>query len=120
MEAKHIQVGRTGEEIARRFLQSKGYKIIEQNYRTKYAEIDIVAKKGKTVVFVEVRTKTNEQFGTPEETFNYKKMQKLQKNAAAYISRMCWKGLYQIDAICVLLDGNGNLQRIDHYENITS
>jgi len=66
-----------GERFAREYLEEKGYKIIEQNYKTKYAEIDLVARKGKELVFVEVRTKKGEDFGTPEETINNKKMRKV-------------------------------------------
>ncbi len=94
------------------------YKIIEQNYSTKYAEIDLLARKDETLVLVEVRTKTGEQFGSPEETINKKKMNKLIKNAQAYTARIRWKGSYRIDAICVVLGENQNIERFNHYENI--
>lgn len=57
MSRFNLEVGRIGEDIAGRYLDQSGYKIIERNYRTKYAEIDLVAKKGNEMVFVEVRTK---------------------------------------------------------------
>jgi putative endonuclease len=117
--ASHLEVGKKGEDIARRFLEKQGYKIIEQNYRTKYAEIDLVAKKGNDLVFIEVRTKIGENFGTPEETINYDKKRKLLRNALAYVSRKKWKGPYRIDAICIVLKSDYSVERLNHYENIT-
>ena len=125
--AMHNTIGKEGEEIARKYLENKGYKIIECNYRTKRAEIDIIARSAKrgfggynkdTLVFVEVRTKQHEQFGSPEETINYQKRIKLKRNAAAYIHRKRYYGPYRIDAVCLVIDENEGLQRINHYENI--
>jgi len=118
MKNLNLDVGKLGENIAKNYLKKRGYKIIEQNYRTKYAEIDLVAKKDDALVFIEVRTKTGEQFGAPEETINKRKMRKLQMNALAYTSRIKWPGPYRIDTVCIVLDGNQSLKRINHYENI--
>ena len=107
-----------GERFAREYLEEKGYKIIEQNYKTKYAEIDLVARKGKELVFVEVRTKKGEDFGTPEETINNKKLRKLWGNAKAYTAWEKWHGPYRIDAICIVLRYDNTMERINHYENI--
>lgn len=112
------KVWKIGEEAARRYLKSKGYKIIEQNYRTKYSEIDLVAKKDNTLVFVEVRTKKSEHFGSPEESINQKKLKKLYQNASAYIALKKWAGLSRIDAICIVLNPDNTIDRIEHYEGI--
>jgi len=111
-------IGKEGEEIARKHLENKGYKIIECNYRTKRAEIDIITKYKNTLVFVEVRTKHHERYGTPEETIDYKKRMRLKRNAAAYIHRRKHNGPYRIDAVCLVINVNTGLQRIDHYESI--
>jgi len=116
--AIHNIIGKEGENIAREYLKSKGYKIFEYNYRTKRAEIDIIAKYKNILVFVEVRTKHHEQFGSPEETIGYKKRMMLQRNAIAYIHRVKYDGPCRIDAVCLVIDLSGGLQRIDHYENI--
>lgn len=116
--AEHNTIGKEGEEIAREYLEHKGYKIVAQNYRTKRAEIDIVAKRKNTLVFVEVRTKQHEYYGTPEETLNYVKRMRLMRNAAAYTHRIRYNGPWRIDAVCVVIDQNARLQRISHYENI--
>ena len=114
----HIQTGKRGEEIAREYLKKKGHKIREQNYRTKYAEIDLVTEHKNTLVFVEVRTKIGERFGSPEDTINKRKLWKLQKNAEAYIANVGWKKACRVDAVCVVLTPEFVLARINHYENI--
>ena len=68
------ETGKLGEDIAAKFLEEKGYKILEQNYRTRFSEIDLVCEKDKTLVFVETRTKIGEQFGSPEDTINKQKL----------------------------------------------
>ncbi|OGY55055.1 MAG: hypothetical protein A3C82_02030 [Candidatus Wildermuthbacteria bacterium RIFCSPHIGHO2_02_FULL_47_12] len=123
--ALHNTIGKAGEEVARKYLESKGYSIVGQNYRTKRAEIDVIARLRQgfwglgesLLVFVEVRTKHHEQYGSPEETIDYKKRMRLQRNAAAYIHRTKYRGPYRIDAVCMIIGGNG-LERISHYENI--
>jgi putative endonuclease len=114
----HLETGKIGEKLATDFLKKKGYKIIQQNYKTKYAEIDLVARQKETLVFVEVRTKTNEAFGSPEETLNYQKLNKVLQNSRAYAAFTNWQGPCRIDAICVILGEDNKPQRIDHYENI--
>ena len=116
--AAHNTIGKKGEEIARKYLENKGYKIIECNYKTKRAEIDIITKYKNTLVFIEVRTRHYESYGTPEETIDYKKRMRLKQNAVAYIHRRKYNGFYRIDAMCLLIDENQGLRRIDHYENI--
>jgi len=122
--AEHNFVGKIGEDLARKFLEEKGYKIIEQNYKTKYSEIDLVAEKQqgflgkKELVFVEVRTKIGENFGTPEDTLNNQKLRKVKFNALSYTGFKKWQGPIKIDAICIVLNPDFSVQRLNHYENI--
>ncbi len=116
--SNNLRTGQIGENIAKEYLEKNGYKVIEQNYKTKYGEIDLVAKKGNELVFVEVRTKKGENFGTPEETINKKKLRKLWGNAKAYAARKKWQGSYRIDAVCLVLKYDNATERINHYENI--
>ena len=116
--SEHNEVGKIGEDTARKFLEESGYKIIEQNYKTKYSEIDLVAKKGDELVFVEVRTKIGENFGTPEDTLQNKKLSKVRFNALSYAAFKKWDGPIKIDAICIVLKPNYELMRLNHYENI--
>lgn len=116
MERFNLKIGQLGEKIAKEYLQKKGYKILDQNYRTKFTEIDLIAKKGKELVLIEVRTKTEEDFVSPEESLNKKKLRKLRSGAISYVSKTGWRGPYRIDAICIVLKNNS--KRLEHYENI--
>jgi len=112
--------------LAREYLEKEGYKILEQNYKTKYAEIDLIAEKKmgflekKKLVFVEVRTKIGENWGSPEDTINKQKLWKVLQNAKSYIGFQKFDGPAQIDAICIVLKPNFTLERLNHYENIIS
>jgi len=119
MKKKHnLIVGRLGEKIAKDYLRKKGYKIIEQNYKTKYAEIDLIARYKKTLIFVEVRSKVEEHFGSPEETLTREKIGKFTKNCLAYNYHKGYSQAYRIDAICVVFGKNRGLERISHYQDI--
>lgn len=122
--AEHNFIGQAGEELAKKYLEEKGYKIVEQNYRTRYAEIDIVAEQkpqlfGKpTLVFVEVRTKVGENFGSPEDTINRAKLWKVLQNAKSYIAFAKWQGACRIDAICIVLKPDHTILRLTHHKDI--
>ncbi len=124
--AEHNYVGKIGEDLARKYLEKNGYKILEQNYRTKYAEIDLVAEKSdsflgkKKLVFVEVRTKVGENFGSPEDTINKQKLWKVLQSARSYSAFKRWQGSERIDAICIVLKNDYSVGRLTHHENIVS
>jgi putative endonuclease len=118
-EINKSKTGLIGEIIAGKFLQKKGYTIVEQNFRTKYSEIDLVVKKKDVLVFVEVRTKTNEHFGSPEETINKNKINRLIRSAEAYVAYNKYSENFRIDAVCIVLNPDANPERITHYESIT-
>lgn len=119
MKEHNLNIGRLGESIAKEYLENKGYIIVDQNYKNKYAEIDLIVRDKDTMVFVEVKTRTGEQFGIPEDALNREKIQRLIRNSQAYTARMGYNN-YRIDAICIVLDEDKKLKRIDHYENITA
>jgi len=119
MKTKNITIGYLGEAMAKEYLENQGYKIIEQNYKTKYAEIDLVTWDRKELVFVEVKTKAGERFGAPEEAINRRKIRRLIRNAKAYVIRKNYTKNYRIDAVCIVLDETNNPERISHYKNIT-
>jgi len=74
-------LGLKGEDLAVRFLRKKGYKILSRNYKTPLDEIDIIAEDGETLVFVKVKTRTDNSFGLPFEAVNHRKREKLRKVA---------------------------------------
>ncbi|MCC3864840.1 YraN family protein [Terrisporobacter petrolearius] len=81
----NIEKGKLGEEIAFKYIISKGGKIIEKNYRTKMGEVDIIAKLNGELVFVEVKSRSNLNYGYPSESVNYKKKRKITNVAKYYI-----------------------------------
>lgn len=118
---------RRGEEIASRFLQKHGYKIIDRNFRKGYGEIDIVAvypsaSSGPNgiLVFVEVKTRTSQEFGDPLEAIAPWKLRALIKTVQFY--KMTHRNLpeqMRIDAISVMLSPGGEEERVEHVENIS-
>ena len=110
-----------GEDLATKFLKEKHYKIIERNFRKGYGEIDIVAVKDKTLVFVEVKTRTGSLYGSPLEQISYFKLKSLVKTAQFYkLLNPKLPDALRIDAISVILDYSNNPVNIEHIENITS
>lgn len=81
----NIEKGKLGEEIALKYIISKGGKVIEKNYRTKMGEVDIIAKLNGELVFVEVKSRSNINYGYPAESVNYKKKRKITNVAKYYI-----------------------------------
>jgi putative endonuclease len=124
--SQHNYIGQVGERLAREYLEKEGYKILEQNYKTRYAEIDLVAEKPSkflqpsTLVFVEVRTKVGEQWGSPEDTINKQKLWKVLQNAKSYAGFKNWLGPQRIDAVCIVLKPDMSVSRLTHHENIVS
>ena len=84
-DEKKKDVGAKGEGLAAHFLQRRGVEILERNYRHGRGEIDIVARDGTTVVFVEVKTATSNQFGSPEGWVHSRKQQQVARIATAYL-----------------------------------
>jgi putative endonuclease len=110
--------GILGEKLAQAFLKKKGYRILETNYRCREGEIDIIARQNDCLVFVEVRTKSDLRFGTPEESITAAKMNHLEKAAHRYQQdRGKLSDLWRIDVVAVELDGNYTLKRIEVIQN---
>ena len=81
--AKHLRTGEWGEQLAARFLEDKGLRILERNWRFSRAEIDLIAEEGEVLVFVEVKTRTSDYFGPPERFVSARKRQLLADAALA-------------------------------------
>jgi len=80
------QIGLLGEKIAAHFLELKGMKIIERNYETTVGEIDILARDGEDLVFCEVKTRENLDFGPPECAITSHKQSQMRRSASAYLA----------------------------------
>ncbi len=83
-----MKLGERGEGLAVKFLKKKGYKIITQNYKTRIGEIDIIAREGDTLVFIEVKTRESIAYGKPFEAVNYFKKRKIANVAMLYLKKM--------------------------------
>ena len=86
MTEARLSLGKEGEIFASKFLKKKGYKIKETNYRSPLGEVDIIAMDGKTLVFIEVKTRRNMAFGHPAEAVNKRKQLQIAKTAQHYLS----------------------------------
>jgi len=112
------EVGKLGEEAARKFLKKQGYRIRETGFRCPRGEIDIIAQKKDCLVFVEVRTKISLDFGTPEESITAAKKERLIASALTYTNtHQNIPSLWRIDVVAIELDEKGKIRRIEHIEN---
>lgn len=110
-----------GEKIARHFLKEKGYLICETNYRCPEGEIDIIAREKDCLVFIEVRTKTSSEFGSPEESITATKMRHLAAVAAHYCqTHDDLPPSRRIDVVAIKLNRKKKPSHIEHIENAVS
>ena len=120
-EMKRRDTGILGEKLAKDFLKKRGYHIRETNYRCPEGEIDIVARDKDYLVFVEVRTKTSLEFGSPEESITLTKRERLKATAFHYQqTHNNLPQLWRIDVIAVELNQKGELSRIELIKNAVS
>ncbi len=92
-------MGRHAEDTAAEYLKRNGYTILDQNWRTRWCEIDIVAKKDNTVSFVEVKYRKSDAFGGGLEYITPKKQQQMAFAAEFWVSSNKWKGDYNLSAV---------------------
>ncbi len=112
------RLGRWGENIAAQHLESKGYKIICRNWRSRRGEIDLVAKKGELFAFVEVKTRRGREFGLPEEALTSGKAGRLMELAQQYVNEHDLIDVeWRIDFVAVEIDQSGELVRCEHIPN---
>jgi putative endonuclease len=112
------EVGKLGEALAVEYLKNNGFVIIETNYRCPCGEIDIIAQEADYIVFTEVRTKTGNLFGTPEESVSQNKKKHLIDTAYTYLNEKDkLQADWRIDFIAVELDRNNKPSRIEHYRD---
>lgn len=122
MKQNNRKTGNKGEEVAAEYLTKKGYEILARNYREKYGEIDIVARcmvKGESyIVFVEVKTKTEGEYGEPWEMINKHKLKQITNMGHLWCIQNHYHGLVRIDVVGVWLDMKGEVERLEHWENV--
>src|SRR5438309_3072172 len=100
-----LNVCKTGEDAAAKFLKKKGHRIIERNYRAPGGEIDIIARDKNAIVFVEVRTRCSERFAKPWETIGFRKRAHLRSTAKIYVREHSARDCeFRFDVISIVLD----------------
>ncbi len=113
--ADHNDLGRAGEQLARKYLENKDYNILDCNWRFDHKEIDIIAVKNNHLVFVEVKTRSNDYFGKPFEAITEDKQALLTEAAEAYIETHDADYEARFDVISIILK-EGKEPEIEHFE----
>lgn len=119
MTEKRLTLGKWGEEAAAVFLRKRRMKILARNFRTPVGEIDIIARQGKTLVFVEVKTRSSDRFGLPQEAVGPAKQRQILRAAQWYIGEGHGKGLQPRFDVIAVRTGD-NQPEIEHIVNAFS
>ena len=109
------EIGNKGEENAANFLFANGYEVLERNYRFGRGEVDIIALKNSVMVFIEVKTRKNTNFGYPETFLSEPQQDRIHRAAEEYVLRKEWQGEIRFDIIAILWDGKE--PTLDHFED---
>ncbi|TXK78805.1 YraN family protein [Mesonia sp. K4-1] len=113
--AQHNELGKKGEQLAVDFLQKKGYKILERNYRYQKAEIDIIARLNDTLCAVEVKTRSTPDFGNPQDFVKPKQIQQLVKAIDFYVIENDLDVEVRFDIVAIIKNKLGT--KIEFFEN---
>ncbi len=113
--AQHNELGKKGEQLAVDYLISKGYTIVQRNYRFQKAEVDIIAKKEDTLAIIEVKTRSTSDFGNPQDFVKSKQIQRLVKAVDEYVTVNNLDVEVRFDIIAITKQENGF--NIEHLEN---
>lgn len=112
-------VGQKGEAIAADYLQKQGYRVLDRNYHSRFGELDLVAEKDQVIVFVEVKTRTNDRFGLPEESVTPEKLEKIYDTALLWLQDHPEQpDDWRVDVIAIRMDKALHPQDIQHFVNI--
>ncbi|MDF2431291.1 MAG: putative endonuclease [Mucilaginibacter sp.] len=106
--AQHLDLGRKGENLAKSHLENTGYEILDENWTHGKLEVDLIAYKDKVIIFTEVKTRTGNSFGEPEDFVDARKQKLLLEAADEYIYLMNHQGEVRFDIISVLFDRKNN------------
>jgi len=123
MDKKALQqakkTGALGEQYAARYLIAQGYEVLNTNFHSKFGEIDIVARKNNEIIFCEVKTRKNINFGLPQEAFNYKKYSRIKKTIFIYFQNNRTNySRWRIDLVSILLNSFDEVKELVHYRGV--
>ena len=118
MDRSRLNVAKIGESLAAKHLKARGYRILAQNYRSRRGEIDLIARDGEFVVFVEVKTRRSLKFGLPQAAVTLQKQRQISKVALAYLqSRNLLDAPCRFDVIAIHLSPQLELLRLEQIES---
>lgn len=112
----NLETGRQGEQIAENYLVALGYKILERNWRYSRSEIDLIAMQNHILVFIEVKTRSYDFFGTPETFVSDQKELLMHEAASVYMENINHDWEIRFDIIAILLNENGT-HKLEHFED---
>jgi putative endonuclease len=113
--AKHNELGIWGEQTAQTRLAAAGYTILATNYRYGKAEIDIIAKIGSDLVFIEVKTRTGSQFALPEASVSATKQKLILEAATQYMYETQYEDEFRFDIIAIIVNKNNQITDYQHF-----
>jgi len=113
--AKHNELGELGEDLAVEELEKNGYEIVERNWRYKKAEIDIIARKNEVLAIVEVKTRSSDYFGDPQDFVNTKKIKMLVEAVNEYVNSKDLEVEVRFDIMAIII--NENKLTLEHLED---
>ncbi len=118
--ARRQALGRLGEDAAARYLEGLGLSVLSRNFRVRRGEIDLIARDGPALVFVEVKTRRGTGYGTPAASVTPVKVRRLRRAALEYLDQHTGpaSGELRFDLIAVEVDGRGAIERIEHLRGI--
>ncbi len=112
-------IGQAGEELAARWLERLGYRIVCRNYRCREGEIDLVAEDAGELVFVEVRTRREGGLVSPEESVSRRKQQRIVRAAEHYLSTVDgYERAWRVDVVAIEVDRVGRVRRVEHLRSV--
>ncbi len=113
---KNQTLGRMGENLAAAYLKKQGYEILDRNWRFQHAEIDIIAREENTLIFIEVKSRSDVYFGVPEDAISPRKMTLITDAATRYMELMNHEWAVRFDVISLIIKSE-EVYTLDHYKD---
>ncbi len=114
-----IKRGKFGQQLAKEYLEKKGYKILAENFHCLAGEIDLIAEKNGQLIFIEIKTRFSRNFGLPEEAVNETKRNKMEKTALVYLEKEKIKNEnFRFDCLAIEIDKEEKKAKIRHHKAI--
>lgn len=119
MKNRNCQIGAWGEEVARKYLETKGYRHIVSNVKLSFFELDLIMEFEEKIIFVEVKTRLGKKFGSAEDMVGRAKIDKIKKGAAIFLGgyRGCYKDV-RFDFLALDVKVSDRAVKIKHYKDV--